>query len=85
MLDILKEIDDPTVLREISQSLDASVTVLGGVPSGVEPQRRVADVAVDAFIKRLKLPVSFETNTSRRYSEENITEVKNLINSAIPH
>jgi hypothetical protein len=85
LLDVLREIDDATVLHAIARALDDNRTVSGGVPSGAAPARRLADEAVDAFIKRLDLAVGFDPDPARRYSEDELAEVKQLIDREIPH
>lgn len=84
LLDVLREIDDPTVLHAISRALDDERPVRGGIPSGGAPGRRLADVAVDAFVERLGLAVGFHLEPSRAYSDSNIKEVKRLMTQDIP-
>ena len=85
LLEVLREVDDPAVLHAISRALDDERPVRGGVPSGAAPARRLADMAVDAFVERLGLAVGFDRDPSRRYSEPKIKEVKKLIEAGIPH
>jgi hypothetical protein len=84
LLDVLREVDEPKVLQALKKALDDEREVSGGVPSGAEPRRRLADQAVDSFVERLNLSVGFRRDSSRRYSSEEIAEVKSLIGSSIP-
>jgi len=84
VLDVAREVDDPTVLHALGKALDDERPVAGGVPSGAQPQRRLADLAVDALSDRLNLSVSFPRKRSGRYSREEIQEVKRLLRTTLP-
>lgn len=83
VLSELAEIDDPTLLRAIAQSLDDEREVPEGVPSGAAP-RRVCDSAVDAFVQRLSLQPSFALHSARRYEASNIAEIKAQLDAVLP-
>jgi hypothetical protein len=84
LVSVLREIGSPELLHALSRALDDQRTVSGGVPSGAEPARRLCDAAVDAFVGRLNLNVSFTLNTAGRYSAQQVDEVKRLILESIP-
>lgn len=85
LLDSLPEIDSPEVLHALARrTLGSETGVMGGVPSGAEPARRLGDQAVDAFSARLELPVSFERQPYKRYSPDEVEEVRRLLRSRIP-
>jgi len=84
LLGVLEQIDAPEVLHAVSRTLDDGREVSAGVPSGAAPARRLADEAVDAFIDRLNLTVGFSRNASRRYSEEEIDQVRQAILRSVP-
>ncbi|MFO1350638.1 MAG: HEAT repeat domain-containing protein [Gammaproteobacteria bacterium] len=83
-LAVLRDIDSPTVLHAIKALLGDNREIAGGVPSGAEPRRRLRDAAVDAFVKRLSLHIDFELSASRRYSDAQIAEVRQRIDSQLP-
>ena len=84
LLGVLREVDDPAVLHALSKALDDERPVAGGVPSGAEPARRLADVAVNAFIERLGLAVRFTRDPARRYARQDIEDVKRLLKGSLP-
>ena len=78
-------IDDPTVLQAPARATLANRTPIGdGLPSGAKPPRRLADRAVDAFVQRLNLRPGFTLTKTGRYSEQDIREIGQLIESAVP-
>jgi hypothetical protein len=84
LLDALREVDSPEVLHAIARTLDDTRPVDNRVPSGVEPRPRLCDVAVGAYINRLKLRVGFEVNSAGQYTPEQIEQVRKAIRLAIP-
>jgi hypothetical protein len=84
LLSVVRDIDAPRVLHAVKKCLDDERETTTGVPSGTQPKRRVCDEAVDAFVARLKLDVSFPLRDSQRYRPEELDEVRRLINQAIP-
>lgn len=85
LLDVLREIDSPEVLHQLaSKALTNSDTVNSGLPSGITPQRRVQDLAVDAFVARLNLVVDFVPSEQKRYSEAEIAQVVQLTQGSVP-
>jgi hypothetical protein len=84
LLDVAKEIDDPAILHALATGLDDERPVRAGVPSGAEPQRRLADLTVDALTDRLGLSVSFPLRPSGQYSAEERQEVRRLLRGAVP-
>jgi hypothetical protein len=78
-----REIDAPEVLHALARTLDDDRLVPGGVPSGV-PQRRLRDLAVDAYVQRLQLKPVFPLNPAARYSQPQIDEIKRLLRAAVP-
>lgn len=85
LLDSVQEIDSPELLHALARrSLGSETEVMGGVPSGAAPARRLGDQAVDAFSARLELPVSFERQPHKRYSPAEVEEVRRLLRNRIP-
>lgn len=86
LLDVLPLLDDPSTINALAaKTLADERPVAGGVPSGAEPSRRVADLAVDALAARLKLKLSFDLGETRRYSAAEIDEVRDSLNSTMPN
>ena len=84
LLDILPAIDAPRVWHEVSKFMDDTGETHEGVPSGAEPRRRVADHAVDAFLNRFGLQVSFEKKPGGRYAPQEIEETKHAFRNFAP-
>src|SRR5262249_25088357 len=85
LLDAIREIDDPKVLHSLGRALADERPVPGsGVPFGAEPARRLADLAVDAFVPRLQLPVSFPLKPAERYDPKEVEEVKTRLTRSLP-
>ena len=84
LFEAIREIDSPEVLQALKPALDNQAEVSSGVPSGAAPRRRICDVAVNAFVRRLSLKVDFELLESRRYSEAQIQQVRQQIGGSIP-
>jgi len=83
-LSVLRDIDSPTVLHAIKKALDDDREIAGGIPSGAGPRRRLRDAAVDAFVRRLNLKVDFELTDSRRYSDEQVAQVRRSMDASLP-
>ncbi|MGB2822643.1 MAG: HEAT repeat domain-containing protein [Phycisphaerae bacterium] len=81
---VVRDIDSPEVLQALKPALDNQAEVSSGVPSGAAPRRRICDVAVNAFVGRLKLEVDFELSESGRYTEAQVQQVRQQIGGAIP-
>lgn len=78
-------IDSPTILHALAAATLANeAPVADGLPSGVEPSRRLADVATEAFVKRLNLDPGFELDETTRYPQDAREKVAALISAAIP-
>lgn len=85
LLQAIESIDAPEILHALAiKTLTDEREISGGVPDGAQPSRRVADMAVDAFVKRLELESFFEIKPSRRYEKSGIDNILNLISDAIP-
>jgi hypothetical protein len=84
LLAALREVDEPKILHALKRALDDERETGSGAPVGVEPARRLCDDAVNAFVRRLGLPVSFPLSDARRYSPAEIAEVRRRIDEAIP-
>lgn len=83
-LSVLRDIDSPTVLHAVKKTLGDNREIASGVPSGAGPRRRLSDAAVNAFVRRLNLKVDFELADSRRYSDEQVAQVRRLIDTSLP-
>lgn len=84
VLAALGEVDDPALLHAVASALDDERPVAGGVPSGAAPSRRVCDVAVEAFVARLRLAPGFALSEARRYDAAERARVKARIDAALP-
>jgi len=84
LFEAIREIDSPEVLQALKPALDNQAEVSSGVPSGAAPRRRICDVAVNAFVRRLKLLVDFELSESRRYTDAQIQQVRQQIGASVP-
>jgi hypothetical protein len=85
LLDAIAMIDAPEILHTLaSHTLGDKREIGGGLPSGASPMRRLTDLAVDAFITRLKLETGVATAPVKLYSPEEIGKVREGILAAIP-
>jgi hypothetical protein len=78
----LPDVTDLVALHSLLPLLDNQQTVRAGVPSGASPQRRVCDLALDAFVDRLSLRPSFSLRAGGRYITAEFDEVKRLASIA---
>lgn len=86
LLNTLPLLDDPSTIHALAaRTLGDERAIADGLPSGVEPSRRLADHAVDRLAARLRLKLSFELDEARRYSPAEIAELRKAIGSAIPN
>lgn len=84
LLSVLREIDAPQVLHALASALDDTQEIGGGVPSGIQPQRRLCDLAVTAFVERLNLSVAFNISDQRRFTPAEIDAVRQAIVNSLP-
>jgi len=84
LFNAIREVDSPRVLHALKQCLQNQTQISAGVPAGATPRRRICDLAVDAFVKRLNLKVSFELAEHQRYEDDEIKEVIDGINKTLP-
>lgn len=85
LLSVLRELDSPEVLHTLAAgTLGDTSEIGGGVPSGVQPQRRLCDLAVVSFVKRLNLPVSFTVNDRRQFTPAEIDAVRQAMAGSLP-
>ena len=84
LLDTIREIDSPEVLHALAKTLNDKRTTSRGTPSGAVPERRLCDEAVNAYVARLDLAVSFQLTTAGRYDDKQINAVKQHIKQAVP-
>lgn len=86
LLDALGDIEPGPAMRALAiNALGDEREVTGGVPSGVRPQRRLCDAAVDTLAARLKLDLDFPLTPARRYSPEHLAKVRAVILQALPN
>ncbi|MBI4905472.1 MAG: hypothetical protein HY820_17700 [Acidobacteria bacterium] len=83
LLDVLTDVDSPEVWHQFAAYLHDETEIPEGVPSGAA-RRRVADRAVDAFLDRLNLPVSFARNSGGRYTTDQIDETLRVLRERVP-
>jgi HEAT repeat protein len=84
LLSVLREIDAPEVIHALKQVLKDERPTKAGVPSGGEPELRICDLAVNAFVRELDLKVDFTLAESDRYTPEQIDAVRRAINASVP-
>jgi hypothetical protein len=78
-------IDAPEILHALADAtLMSEAPVADGLPSGVEPQRRIADIATEAFVRQFALDPGFALDETSRYSEPQRARVAALITEALP-
>ncbi|UES42519.1 hypothetical protein [Roseibium aggregatum] len=86
MLKALPLIDAPEVLHALAATtLSSKAPIADGLPSGAEPAREVADVAVEAFVARLNLTPGFEVTPGAIYTADQRAQVERLITGSIPN
>jgi len=83
LLQVLDEIQDADLLRALAGLLSDRREIDGGVPSGATPRRRLCDLAVDAFAARFDLDLPFALAPSGRYSDGQIEEARQRIESRL--
>jgi len=82
----LQMIDAPEILHGLAAAALTNDTAVGdGLPSGVSPPRRLGDVAVEAFVRRLDLDPGFELDTMRRYSDAERGTISRLMRESLPN
>lgn len=84
LLSVLREIDSLEVLHALASTLDDTHEIGGGAPSGVQPQRRLCDLAVVSLVKRLNLPVNFTVTDQQRFTSGEIDAVRKAMVSGLP-
>jgi HEAT repeat protein len=84
LLLVMRDLDAPELLHSLKRTLDDQRETGSGAPAGVEPVRRLCDDAVDAYVRRLQLPVTFSLSDAQRYTPEQIAAVRPLIDSTLP-
>ena len=83
LLNVLSDIDEKDILRSLAGFLSDQREIRYGVPSGATPRRRLCDMALDKFVKRLDLKIDFPLAPSGRYSDAQLKKVKTAIFEAI--
>ncbi|QDG76884.1 hypothetical protein [Labrenzia sp. PHM005] len=79
-------IDAPEILHSLASATLSNETPVGdGLPSGVTPQRRVADIATEYFVHRLKFDPGFELDPTRLYSQDERGLVARKIAEKLPN
>jgi hypothetical protein len=83
LLQVIRDIDDTSVLTALSKHLSDEREISGGVPSGASPRPRLGDLAVNAFAEKLNLDLGFELSTARRYSSDELGKAKQAVSQAL--
>ena len=85
LLQAINSIDSPILLCSLAKQTlsDLRETQDDEFPVHMKPARRVADMAVNIFVKRLQLNPSFELTTSQRYESKNFESLLLNIKEAI--
>lgn len=85
MLRAIGVIDSAGTLQALAMRTLGDTREIGdGLPSGVTPRRRIADLAVEAFSSRLRLQSGVETRAVKRYSTAEISRVRAAILASTP-
>jgi hypothetical protein len=85
LLQVIDMIDAPELLQALAhRTLADKAEIASGLPAGVEPRRRVADLAVETFIRRLKLHTDIAIHPTKRYSAEEIAAVRRAVLESTP-
>ena len=84
LLSVLREIDSPEVFHALASALDDTQEIGGGVPSGIQPQRRLCDLAATSLIKRLNLKVNFSFSGQHRFTPAEIDTVRQAMVAGLP-
>ncbi len=85
LLSVLREIDAPEVLHALAAgTLGDTRSISGGVPSGVQAQRRLCDLAVSSFVKKMNLKMKFSVDGSRRFTRTEIESVRQALANSLP-
>jgi HEAT repeat protein len=85
LLQVLGIIDAPDVLHALAGRAFANETnISAGLPSGVEPRRRICDLAVDAFLARFRFDAGVAIDSTRRYSAGEIAKVRQALSARLP-
>lgn len=84
LLSVLREIDALEVLHALASALDDTREIGGDVPSGIQPKRRLCDLAVISLVKRLNLPVDFTVTEQRQFTAGEIDAVRQAMVEGFP-
>lgn len=85
MLRVIGMIDAPDILQALArQALDSQQEIADGLPAGIQPRRRIADLAIDAFTARLGLRTGIVLSPTARYTAKDIDTVRKAVVSATP-
>ncbi len=84
LLDAIHEADSSSVLRAMAKFLADPRQSTTQVHSAPVIQLRVCDLAVNAFIKRLELKVTFKHSVLQKYEVHHVDEVRRLVAKAVP-
>ncbi len=75
LLQVLGQIDDPTLLASLAKHLSDQREIGGGVPSGAKPQRRLCDLAADAFGAKYALAPPPDAPRAPRYDDAALARI----------
>ncbi len=81
LVSAMADLSDNSAVVSLAKLLDDSRTVQAGVPSGVQPQLRIQDLALEAFVARLKLRPSFAIRNGSRYTDAELAQGRIAIKS----
>lgn len=82
-LSVLTEISDPISLQSLAGAFASDQPILGGVPSHATSTRRLADLAVESFVKRFDIDPRIQLNPAQSYSNEVIADVRRKTLAAV--
>jgi HEAT repeat protein len=80
MLQVVDMIYAPELLQALARrTLADDTAIASGLPAGIEPRRRVADLAVESFIRRLKLNTGIAIHPAASYSATDVAAVRDAV------
>ena len=80
ILNIMPDIDDMDVLQFLTKLLSDKREISQGIPSGATPKRRLCDLAVNAFAKKLNLDYGFKLSQEKRYTVAELRKATEMVN-----
>ena len=80
---VLNEIELRQILLRLLALLDDTRETASATPSGVSERRRICDLALDAFVERLRLSAAIPRHKALRYSTAELRAVRTSAEAAL--